>query len=68
MQAMTEGPAMGKTSTTVMVIDDEPYILRSPQYLFTREGYTVATATNGVDGLDVVPPVTAACVLSTKLP
>ncbi len=35
----------------ILVIDDEPYILRSLSYLLTREGYTVETATNGEDGL-----------------
>ncbi|MEA2641329.1 MAG: two-component system, OmpR family, alkaline phosphatase synthesis response regulator PhoP [Chloroflexota bacterium] len=54
---------MGKASTTVMVIDDEPYILRSLEYLFTREGYTVATATNGVDGLERVRALRPTVVL-----
>ena len=35
----------------ILVIDDEPYILRSLSYLLTREGYTVETATNGEEGL-----------------
>ena len=35
----------------ILVIDDEPYILRSLSYLLAREGYRVETATNGEDGL-----------------
>jgi DNA-binding response OmpR family regulator len=35
----------------ILVIDDEPYILRSLSYLLTREGYRVETASNGEDGL-----------------
>jgi two-component system, OmpR family, alkaline phosphatase synthesis response regulator PhoP len=35
----------------ILVIDDEPYILRSLSYLLTREGYPVETATNGEEGL-----------------
>lgn len=35
----------------ILVIDDEPYILRSLSYLLTREGYQVETATNGEEGL-----------------
>jgi DNA-binding response OmpR family regulator len=35
----------------ILVVDDEPYILRSLTYLLTREGYAVETATNGEDGL-----------------
>ena len=35
----------------ILVIDDEPYILRSLSYLLTREGYAVETASNGEDGL-----------------
>ncbi len=35
----------------ILLIDDEPYILRSLSYLLTREGYQVETASNGEDGL-----------------
>ena len=35
----------------ILVIDDEPYILRSLSYLLTREGYTIETANNGEEGL-----------------
>ena len=35
----------------ILVIDDEPYILRSLSYLLTREGYSVETASNGEEGL-----------------
>ena len=37
---------------SILVIDDEPYILRSLSYLLTREGYTVETASNGEEGLE----------------
>ena len=36
----------------ILVIDDEPYILRSLSYLFEREGFAVETASNGVEGLE----------------
>ena len=54
---MTETGAMSKPTHTrteqgpILVIDDEPYILRSLSYLLTREGYTVETASNGEEGL-----------------
>ena len=38
----------------ILVIDDEPYILRALSYLLTREGYSVETATNGEEGLAAV--------------
>ena len=41
-------------SGTILVIDDEPYILRSLSYLLQREGYSVETATNGEEGLQRV--------------
>ena len=41
------GPARGP----ILLVDDEPYILRSLSYLLTREGYEVATASNGEEGL-----------------
>jgi DNA-binding response OmpR family regulator len=40
-----------RATPTILVIDDEPYILRSLSYLLSREGYTVETATNGEEGL-----------------
>lgn len=44
-----------------MLIDDEPYILRSLSYLLTREGYEVETAANGEEGLakvrEIQPPL-----------
>lgn len=39
---------------SILVIDDEPYILRSLSYLLTREGYTVETASDGQEGLERV--------------
>jgi two-component system, OmpR family, alkaline phosphatase synthesis response regulator PhoP len=38
----------------ILVIDDEPYILRSLSYLLQREGYEVETASNGEEGLQRV--------------
>src|SRR5918911_5164172 len=51
---------MSETSRTpdsagpILVIDDEPYILRSLSYLLAREGYRVETAANGEEGLQRV--------------
>jgi DNA-binding response OmpR family regulator len=38
-------------SRTILLIDDEPYILRSLSYVLTREGHRVETASNGEEGL-----------------
>jgi DNA-binding response OmpR family regulator len=40
------------TQAPILLIDDEPYILRSLSYLLSREGYRVETANNGEDGLE----------------
>lgn len=37
---------------SILVVDDEPYILRSLTYLLNREDYEVETARNGEDGLE----------------
>jgi DNA-binding response OmpR family regulator len=54
-------PQTTATPGPILVIDDEPYILRSLSYLLQREGYTVETATNGADGLkrvrEIRPPL-----------
>ncbi len=36
---------------SILVVDDEPNILRSLSYLLSREGYAVQTAANGQEGL-----------------
>ena len=40
--------------TPVLIVDDEPYILRSLRYLLAREGYDVETASDGAEGLERV--------------
>ena len=40
-----------KTAITILVVDDEPYVLRALSYLLKREGYTVETASDGAEGL-----------------
>ena len=41
----------GSLERPILVIDDEPYILRALSYLLAREGYKVETASNGEEGL-----------------
>jgi len=36
---------------SVLIVDDEPYILRALMYLLRREGYEVEVAADGVEGL-----------------
>ena len=50
---LSDQPGMS-TPGPILVIDDEPYILRSLSYLLSREGYAVETATNGEEGLQRV--------------
>lgn len=47
---MTEHPPV-EPQGPILLVDDEPYILRSLSYLLTREGYAVETASNGEEGL-----------------
>src|SRR5579859_8158390 len=58
---MGEHLAASQISSPILLIDDEPFILRSLSYLLTREGYAVETANNGAEGLDrvraVQPPI-----------
>jgi DNA-binding response OmpR family regulator len=51
---MTEPLRAPDASGPILVIDDEPYILRSLSYLLQREGFAVETASNGADGLERV--------------
>jgi DNA-binding response OmpR family regulator len=52
--AMIEPAQNPEKPGPILVIDDEPYILRSLSYLLQREGYSVETATNGEEGLQRV--------------
>ena len=39
-------------SLRVLVVDDEPDILETMEFSLTRRGFTVATAVDGLEGLD----------------
>src|SRR5438093_11512364 len=47
-------PAREDGRTPILIVDDEPYILRSLRYLLAREGYEVETAADGEEGLSLV--------------
>ena len=55
----------------ILVIDDEPYILRALSYLLAREGYKVETASNGEDGLarvrELHPPLIFLDIMMPKM-
>ncbi len=59
------------TSQPILVIDDEPYILRALSFLLEREGYLVETACNGEDGLALLqrvnPPLVILDVMLPRL-
>ncbi len=46
--------AAGVASGRVLVVDDDPSILRMLRIVFMGDGYDVTTATNGVEALDAV--------------
>lgn len=53
----------------ILVIDDEPAILSLCSDLFTREGFTVLSASNGLDGIDLAGSKTPDLILlDIKMP
>ncbi len=66
-----DGTAADKGNRPILVIDDEPYILRSLSYLLTREGHSVETASNGEEGLTKVrnlkPPLVFLDVMMPRM-
>jgi CheY-like chemotaxis protein len=48
---------------SILVIDDDPAILNTVSEILEFEGYAVATATNGAEGLRCVEQITPALVL-----
>jgi len=59
---MTASLAVSSEAGPILIIDDEPYILRSLSYLLTREGYVTETVNNGEDGLQRVRDLRPAIV------
>jgi CheY-like chemotaxis protein len=41
-------------SVTILIADDEPYIVRSLSYILQREGISFAIATDGQEALQMV--------------
>jgi len=53
----------------VLVVDDEPFILRSLSFVLERAGFEVHQARNGDEALDVLRDVRpAVCVLDVMMP
>ena len=48
---MGNGTQLAKNGKTILVVDDEPHVIRSLTFVLTKEGYDVASAENGQDGL-----------------
>ncbi len=46
--------AMAKTKFTVLVVDDDPYILMSLEFLMRKSGYNVLVARNGTEALEIL--------------
>ncbi len=45
---------MAQASYTVLVVDDDPYILMSLEFLMRKSGYNVLVARNGTEALDIL--------------
>jgi two-component system alkaline phosphatase synthesis response regulator PhoP len=68
---VTDHTANAAATGPILLIDDEPFILRSLSYLLTREGYEVETASNGEEGLEraraLRPPLVFLDVMMPKM-
>lgn len=42
---------------TILVVDDEPFILRSLTFILKKEGYTVYSATNGEEAISLIEKI-----------
>ncbi len=50
-------------ATKVMVVDDDPYILMSLEFLMKKNGYDVVVARNGTEALELLDKQTPQLVL-----
>ena len=48
------GPVSGPSRASILVVDDEPAILDLMANMLARAGYTVSTAQNGRDAIEMV--------------
>ena len=51
---VSEATTEGKPTSRILVVDDEPAIVRLMEYVLDRQGYTVRTAADGDEGLHAV--------------
>jgi DNA-binding response OmpR family regulator len=47
----------------ILIVDDDPMILRALEHILVKEGYEVLTATNGLDGLRIAQEKTPDLVI-----
>lgn len=47
----------------ILVVDDDPYILMSLEFLMKKEGFDVKVARNGTEALDIIQQETPSLVL-----
>lgn len=53
----------------ILIVDDDPFIRATISEVLAEEGYTLATATNGAEGLDAVAgAMPAAVLLDMRMP
>lgn len=45
---------MANTPHTILVVDDDPYILMSLEFLMKKSGFNVLVARNGTEALDII--------------
>ena len=57
---------MSRTDPTILVVDDDPDIVRATRHILTGAGLTVVTASTAADALATPPWVTAASQIFGK--
>jgi DNA-binding response OmpR family regulator len=68
-QTIDAKPAPGAGNGRVLIVDDDPSILRMLRLIFLADGYDVTTATNGREALDAVAAAhPGAIVLDLEMP
>lgn len=55
-------------SKKVLVVDDDPYILMSLEFLMKKSGYEVMVARNGQEAMDLLKELPALVILDIMMP
>ncbi len=66
MESLSDQQTLDEVEKTILLVDDEPNIIKALKRLLRRDGYTILTATDGRTGLDMLAHNKVGVILSDQ--